>query len=383
MTGDNWMQQELDALEASGNLRTLKTVEPAGKHLLYQGRKYLNLSSNDYLGLSETSLQADFARDILSSIDWTREYLFSNPASRLMTGNSRHYEELETSLSTLYGGRNALVLGSGFLVNSGLLPALARKGDLILADKLVHASVIEGLRLGEAEWKRYRHNDMDHLETLLRGAKNRTVWVVTESVFSMDGDIAPLRQLADLKNKYGFKLYIDEAHAFGAIGPSGAGLAAELGLLGSCDILVATFGKAVSSAGAFAITDPLTRQYLVNKMRPLIFSTALPPITLMWSKYIVDRLPGLEHLRQHLHTLRAIIERQLGIPAPTHIIPLPAGSNERALSMAEQGRQAGYWLTAIRYPTVPQGTARIRLSLTAALTEQDIRTFCSTCNNIG
>ena len=380
------ISRELDSLKSAGNFRALTPVSAHGKFLFQGGKRYLNFSSNDYLGLSASALQQKFFAEILVPANARGEFLMSNPASRLMTGNSEHYAALENVLGELFGGKSALVLGSGFLANSGLLPALAHKGDLVLADKLVHASVIEGLRLCEAEWKRFRHNDVAHLESLLKNvSRERTVWVVTESIFSMDGDIAPLREIAELKKNYGFRLCVDEAHAFGVVGPGGRGIAAELGLADACDVVVATFGKALASAGAVVITDALTREYLVNKMRTLIFSTALPPASLMWTRYVAERLGDAEFSarRARLRELRELLSRELGVSASSHIIPIPAGENARAIAMANAGKDAGFWLTPIRHPTVPAGTARIRLSLSAAMEPEEIHEFCRTCKNFG
>lgn len=299
----------------------------------------------------------------------------SNPSSRLVTGNSADYDELEAAISRLYKGKAALVFGSGYLANSGILPAVTKKGDLVLADKLVHASIIDGLRLCECDFKRFRHNDLAHLEALLRRAKG-DVWVVTESIFSMDGDLAPLREIIELKKRYGFSIYLDEAHAFGVRG-GGAGYAAEMGLGGDVEVIIGTFGKALVSTGAFVATSEIVREVLINKMRTLIFSTALPPISLQWTKMIVDLLPSLEPQRDHLRRLQKLLGGQ------SQIIPIVAGSNAAALEMALQMREEGFWVMPIRYPTVPQGQARVRISLSAGLAENDIKRFAELCKRIG
>ena len=259
------IRETLERLRAEDNLRELPRIEIRGKYVVCDGKRYLNLSSNDYLGLA----CSDADRKFMQRQPDDGAFLLSNPSSRLVTGNSSDYARLESALSELFGGRSALVAGSGYLVNAGVLPALTGKGDLILADKLVHASLIDGLRLGEAEWRRFRHNDTEHLECLLARHRDayRNVWIVTESIFSMDGDCAPLRKLAELKDKYRCKLYVDEAHAFGAYGPGGRGLAAQESVEDACDIRIATLGKAIASQGAFVITDPLTRDLLVNRIR--------------------------------------------------------------------------------------------------------------------
>ena len=376
------IEQKLAALATADNLRQLRMSDSDGKYIICDGRRYVNLSSNDYLGLAaDLTLQHEF----LAGLSPDR-FLMSNPASRLMTGNSPDYEALEASLARLYPGRAVLVLGCGYLVNSGVLPALTEKGDLILADKLVHASLIDGLRLCECDWRRFNHNDMEHLETLLRRLRGqyRRVWVVTESVFSMDGDRAPLRQLVELRRHYDVQLYVDEAHAFGIYGSvdaPGSGLAAEMGVVNEIDLLVGTFGKALASCGAFVAVDPLVREWLVNRMRPLIFSTALPPLNLQWTHFLIERLPEMTARRQHLRQLIDMLRP--GEETATQIIPLLTGDNAGALVLAGRFREAGFWTTPIRWPTVPQGRARVRISLSAALSEEDLGQFMEVWKSIG
>lgn len=380
----------LDDLAAADNLRTLKTAQGGGREITIDGQTYINMSSNDYLGLTaDVELQREFFEELAAD----GKFVMSNASSRLVTGNGEDYDALEAALEHLYPRKRALVLGSGYLANAGLLPALTQKGDLILADKLVHASLIDGMRLCDCEWTRFRHNDMEHLEKLLRGrgAAQRT-WVVTESIFSMDGDRAPLRELAELKRRYDFSLYLDEAHAVGVCGcvwggtsqagvglatQAGAGLAAHEGITDAVDVLVGTFGKALASYGAFAAVEPTVREVLVNRARTLIFSTALPPATLAWSRKIIEMLPSLESRREHLRALT------LMLGGKSHIIPIMAGANANALKMAAQMREAGFWAAAIRYPTVPQGAARVRVSLSAALTVGDVQKFVELCRSIG
>ncbi|WP_283391150.1 aminotransferase class I/II-fold pyridoxal phosphate-dependent enzyme [Millionella massiliensis] len=386
----------LDRLAAQGNLRSLKTLRTQGTRLCTatdDGRDYCNLSSNDYLGLADLTLQRAF----LESLDTTGRYLLGNPSSRLMTGNSPAYDRLETTLARSVGAETALVLGSGFAVNSGVLPAVTEKGDLILADKLVHASLIDGLRLCDGtEWQRFRHNDMDHLATLLRKAQGKSyqrIIVVTESLFSMDGDFAPLGTLAELQQQYGFLLYLDEAHSFGVYGPAsrpGTGLlaaynAAHPDIPLRAEYHVVTFGKALASVGAALICSRATKELLVNRMRPLIFSTALPDISLEWTRYLIERLAEFEPRRQQLHRLIELLNTRLApaVPYRSQIIPIMAGSNENALRMAAALREAGYWTTAIRHPTVPQGEARLRVSLCANHTPTEIEQFATLCRQLG
>ncbi|MGN0868154.1 MAG: aminotransferase class I/II-fold pyridoxal phosphate-dependent enzyme [Akkermansia sp.] len=387
---------ELAALEAAGNLRTLHRVRPDGLYLWHEGRRYLNLSSNDYLALSASPYSTLDLRRYAAEA-WGAErlspHLHGNPASRLMTADSEEYDILESELAALFPGRAALVLGCGYMLNSGLMPALADKSELILADKLVHASMIEGLTHGAAEFRRFPHNDLAALERQLQRAAGRGVWVLVESLYSMDGDGAPLRELAALKERYGFRLYVDEAHSFAVRGPQGKGLCAELGVEAAVDLLVCTFGKAVAGAGAAVICSPLVRRLLINRLRPLIFSTALPPVTLLWDAMVLREMrteslqaqgyPGMGSLRAQLAAHVRRFTELTGLPASSQIIPLPCGSNERALAAAEAGRAAGLWLTAIRRPTVPAGSERIRLSLNAGLTDAHLQQLADLCRKLG
>lgn len=396
-SGEARLLDELKQLEAAGNLRQLSTVRSEGLYLVRDGRRYLNLSSNDYLGLEASPYAGVCLADYWDKRfgEATRSpFPHSSPSSRLMTGNCPEYDVLESELAALYPGREALVLSCGYMVNSGLWPALTGPGDLILADRLAHASILAGLQQGSAPFRRFRHNDVAHLEHLLRSAGDaREVWVVVESVYSMDGDRAPLREILALREKYPFRLCVDEAHAFGVCGPCGAGYCAELGLDGQVDLLVCTFGKALAGAGACVICSSLVKRYLINKMRPLIFSTALPPCTLQWDAMVVHEMrteslkaegyPGLDARRDHLRALVRELSSRTGLKLETQIVPLHAGSNEQALAMAESGREAGLWLTAIRHPTVPLGSARLRLSLRAGLTDEHMNSIVDLCNNFG
>ncbi len=368
------------ALSAEDNLRTLRSGRPDGKYIEYDGRRYINMSSNDYLGLAgDVRLQQAFLREAAGS----DTFLMSSSASRLMTGNSPVNDALEGSLAAMYPGKAALVLGNGYMVNSGCLPALVGERDLVLADKLVHASVIDGLRLCPCDWARFNHNDMGHLESLLKKKRDgyENVWVVTESVFSMDGDRAPIADIVALKKRYGLRLCLDEAHAFGVFGPLGAGCAAEAGLDGEIDVIVGTFGKALASYGAFVALDTVMRDVLVNRMRTLIFSTGLPPVVMLWTKFLLDRMAEFEPQRKHLHELIATLARNTA--EATQIIQIPAGANSAAVRMSDKFREGGFWATPIRWPTVPKGQARVRVSLTASIDTADILQFRELWNSIG
>ena len=366
----------LDTLERAGNLRSLPLIEPHDKWIIRDGRKMLNLSSNDYLGLSrDRQLRKEFLTRAME------EYLpLSSTSSRLLTGNYPAYTELEKLLASAYGKESALVFNSGYHANVGILPALADKETLILADKLVHASLIDGIRLSGAAYKRFRHEDYEQAEQILQASVRtyKRIILVTESIFSMDGDIADLHRLVRLKQEYpNVLLYVDEAHAIGVRGKTGLGIAEESGTLPDIDLLVGTFGKALAARGAVVAGSRLLHAGLVNRMRPLIFSTALPPLQVAWTSYLFQLLPHMEERRKHLQRLSASVAQALqgkgGEISSSHIIPYIVKDSEDCLRLAEFLQRKGFYCLAIRPPTVPQGTARLRLSITADLDEENIR----------
>lgn len=368
------MKEILEKLNASDNLRVLNETETLQKYIINSNKQYINLSSNDYLGLSSSDLQRQF----IESVDFNAHFLLSNPSSRLMTGNCPYYSRLEETIANLYQKESALVLSSGFMLNCGALPALTQSSDFIIADKLVHASMIDGMRLCDCEFTRFRHNDVAHLRSILSRTKcDGTIYVVLESIYSMDGDTAPLHDLVALRKEFNFKIYLDEAHAFGV---HHLGVAEKEGLLSEIDYLVVTMGKAAASSGAFIVLDKLSKEVLVNRMRTLIFSTALPPITLMWSQFVMERIGDFAERRAHLHRLSkrmaSGVEKITGRATPiSHIIPIVVGENKRCIELANRLKDSGFWVTAIRYPTVAKDSARLRISLTASLTEDDIENF--------
>ncbi len=369
---------ELERLEATGSLRVLPRAEHHGKWICRDGRRMLNLSSNDYLGLaSERGLTEEFEEMLSSSGD--RWLPMSSSSSRLLTGNFDIYNALEERLASMYGRESALVLSSGYHMNSGILPALCDRNTLILADKLVHASLIDGIRLCEGRCIRFRHQDYAQVENILEkeAAAYGRIFIVTESIFSMDGDLAPLHRLVELKRRWpSVMLYVDEAHAVGVRGENGLGLAEECGCIGDIDLLCGTFGKALASVGAYVICDRVIREYLVNRMRTLIFTTALPPVNAAWSLFIMERLPQFRERRKHLSTISSMLREAFAMqgmqmPSESHIIPMIIGSSADTVLRAEDLQRKGFYVLPIRPPTVPEGTSRLRFSLTAALTEED------------
>ena len=353
--------EDLQSLADADNLRTLPGPVPEG---------VVNLSSNDYLGLSP---RGDLWQAFADSQPLDAS-MMSACSSRLLTGDHRHYAALEQTLCRLFGREAALVYPSGYHTNIGILPALTDSRDVIFAAKLVHASIIDGLRLSQATMIRFAHNDCDHLERLLQRHRHlyANAFIVTESIFSMDGDIADLRRLADLKRRFDAYLYVDEAHAFGVRGERGLGIAEEQGATADIDLLVATFGKAVASMGAFVSCSDLLRRYLVNHSRSMIFTTGLPPVCVAWTRFVVERLPELTAERRRLRAVSEALARKAGTQCTSHIVPLLTGTNASAVEAAARLRAQGFYVLPIRYPTVPQGKARLRFSLTAAIAEADI-----------
>ncbi len=385
------LTEQLRALAQQGVRREILPVQLMGSaRLQHQGRAYLNLAGNDYLGLAgnPTLLQEFYAA--LEQEHLVEQYGLGSGASRLMTGNHEQYSRLEEGLAHSYHKDKALVFTSGYHINIGLLPALAQKGDLILADKLCHASLIDGMRLSKAKLIRYPHLDYDRLQQLLQkhcsgpsaphGQKKQTVFLVTESIFSMDGDCADLPTLVRLKEQYGAVLYVDEAHSVGVRGHRGLGLAEEQKVIDRIDLLVGTFGKAWGGQGAFVACQETIYNYLVNTARSLIFTTALPPVNIHWLNFVLPIIRKMEKERQQLmelaQQLRYMLqEAGLQTGGESHIVPVMIGNEGQAVAVAEQLRQKGFWVQAVRTPTVPRDTARLRLSLTAALKAEQLATL--------
>lgn len=370
------MEQELQELEKHSNLRRLPQMIHDGRDVVVGGQRMLNLSSNDYLGLAaDRELREEFLQTLTPD-----NFLPTSSSSRLLTGNFSIYEELEAELAALFGTEAALVLNSGYHANMGILPAVSNQHTLILADKLVHASIIDGIRLTTARCIRYRHNDLAQLERLLEQNHSyyQQIIVVTESIFSMDGDQADLQALVGLKRKYtNVLLYVDEAHAFGVRGKRGLGCAEEAGCIKDIDFLVGTFGKAAASAGAYMVCSRVIREYLVNRMRTLIFTTALPPINIAWTLFVVRKLAGMQERREHLAKISRMLREALQAkgyqcPSTSHIVPLIIGSSEDTVLCAEALQRHGFYALPVRPPTVPEGTSRIRFSLTAEIKEEEI-----------
>ena len=372
-------KQQLEQLSAQNQYRSIPDLVHQGRYITRENRKMLNMSSNDYLGLaSNENLRQSFLQQYGDNFP-----SFTSSSSRLLTGNFPVYTDLEQLIAQRFQRESVLLFNSGYHANLGILPALTTTKSLILADKLVHASMIDGIRLSQCEFFCYRHNDYEHLKNLLEknaGKFDRT-FIVTESVFSMDGDVADLKHLVQLKKQFpNTYLYVDEAHAIGVYGKNGLGIAERANVIADIDLLVGTFGKALASMGAYVVCDQILKECLINQMRPLIFSTALPPFNVAWTHFIFERLPQLSKERTHLEQLSAFLRQEVEhrtqiMPSQTCIVPYILGENEATLAKAKALQEQGYYCLPIRPPTVPKGTSRIRLSLTADMTMDEVKQF--------
>ncbi|ENV11698.1 8-amino-7-oxononanoate synthase [Acinetobacter schindleri] len=361
-------QQQLDNLKQQGQYRQFKQGISSQPYLQLNGIEMLNLASNDYLGLA-ANLQL---REEFFDLTPLAERQMSASSSRLLTGNFPAYEQLETSMAQAFG-RSVLLFNSGYHMNIGILPALADSKTIIIADKLVHASIIDGIRLSNASYVRYRHNDLEHLQQLLvkyQADDNiQRIIVVTESIFSMDGDETHLGALVALKQQFDkVMLYVDEAHAIGVRGEHGLGCAEQYQVIDQIDLLVGTFGKALASVGGYLVCHPLIREYLINSMRPLIFSTAQPPICMAWTHFIFQKMQEMQEERQQLASLarrchQGIQALGYACPSSSQIVPVIIGDAAKTVAAAEYVQQKGFYVLPVRPPTVPKNTSRLRICL--------------------
>ena len=353
--------ERLEELRSLGLYRRLRMVSgPQGPRVVLDGRPVLLLCSNNYLGL------ADHPRVREAAADAAMRWGVGAGASRLVSGSMTIHRRLEEALAEFKGSEACLLFGSGYLANAGIVAALAGAGGVVFSDALNHASIVDGCRLARAETFVYDHGDVEHLEWGLLQAAGREALVVTDSVFSMDGDVAPLEEICDVARDHGARVVVDEAHATGALGPGGRGAVAEAGLEDAVDVVVGTLGKALGSYGAYACCDAVMARYLINAARTVIFSTALPPPAVAGA---------LERLRSNGDALRAALEaeRSPAGDSTTQIVPLVVGDAADAMRMCEEGIARGVFAQAIRPPTVPEGTSRLRLAVMASHTRSELQ----------
>jgi 8-amino-7-oxononanoate synthase len=383
------IEARLEELRETGLYRRMRHVSgPQGSRVVLDGRPVLLLCSNNYLGL------ADHPRVREAAADAAMRWGAGAGASRLVSGTMTVHRRLEEALATFKGTEASVLFGSGYLANLGVIGALARLAadktgsggppPVVFSDELNHASIIDGCRLARAETFVYDHCDVEHLAWGLRQHRDRPGLIVTDSVFSMDGDIAPLAEIAELAHRHGVRTVVDEAHGTGCLGPGGRGAVAEAGLEGEIDVIIGTLGKALGAYGAFAACSAAMRDLLTNTARSLIFSTALPPPA------VAAALAALEVLQEHpemvgrlqanADAMRDELARE-GFEvagSSTQIVPLVVGDAELAMKVCEQAIEAGVFAQAIRPPTVAPGTSRLRLALMATHTREELRAAART-----
>ncbi|MBD5344616.1 MAG: 8-amino-7-oxononanoate synthase [Bacteroides sp.] len=376
----DFYSQQIANLASEGNLRHIPADTSSRPGVT-------DLSTNDYLGLgSDRKLREEF----YDSCD-VADIPMSSTASRLLSSSQKYYSALEDRLAELYG-KDILLFNSGYHANTGLIAAIASAPDtFVIADRLVHASIIDGIVLSKCRFTRFPHNDFDRLHQLLE--KNagvyRHILVIVESVYSMDGDRADIGRLIELKRRYdNVMLYVDEAHAFGVEGPMGLGMVAAHDSAGEVDVTVGTFGKACASMGAFCAVSPTLKKFILNRARSFIFSTALPPVTAAWTLYVINKIVDMDQQRAHLHSLGHRLANGInalqpsGKVLPSHIAPIIVGSPVKAVELSTRLLEQHFKVLPIRVPTVPPGTDRLRVSLSASLTSDDVDRFIHTLSSV-
>lgn len=367
------LQAELDKRKVDGLMRQRRLLDsPQAEHIVANSQPFLSFCSNDYLGLANhpTLISAMQEAAGLSGV--------GSGASNLITGHHRYHDSLEKKLANFVEMPAALLFSTGYMANIGVLGALAGRDDAIFADKLNHACLNDGGYYSLAEFKRFAHNDVDALETLLKASTAKRKLIAVDGVFSMDGDIAPLTEYLALCERYDAYLYVDDAHGFGVLGTHGQGSLNHLGLKSPRLIMMATLGKAAGVAGAFVAGEQVVVDYLIQKANSYVYSTPAPPALSATLIASVDLIEQGDHLRSHLQTLISTLKQHIKVkrwslmPSMTAVQPLLVGNNYEALALSEHLQAQGILVPAIRQPTVPVNTSRLRISLSAAHTIEDV-----------
>lgn len=366
-------EKELSDIKNKGLYRKLRMIESEqSSKIVIDGREVILLSSNNYLGLANHPKIKEAAKEAID------KYGAGSGAARLISGNCILYKKLEEKIAEFKNTGAALVFGSGYLANISILSTVVGEGDLILSDELNHASIIDGCRLSRAEKIIYRHKDIRHIEEILSKRRGQKVLIVTEGVFSMDGDIAPLPEIIGIAKRYSAMVMLDDAHGTGVLGKRGRGTAEHFGIKKGIDIHMGTLGKTFGGYGAYAAGDKGLIEFLINKARGFIFTTALPPSVLASAITAIEVLEEEPHLIKRLwenrdylvNALKALGFDTMGCETP--IIPILIGSAEKALKMSEDLFEQGVYVPAIRPPTVPEDTCRLRLTVMEAHTKEDL-----------
>ena len=383
----NYFREELDELRQQGLFRSMRVIEgPQAGRVILDGREVLLLCSNNYLGLADHPLLKEAA---ISAIE---RYGVSSGASRLVSGTMELHEALEARLAAFKGTESALVFNSGYTANTGIIPALVGKGDVIFSDRLNHASIVDGALLSRAKFIRYPHKDMAALRRLLAqtDVAGRRL-IITDGVFSMDGDLAPLAELAALKREYGALFMVDDAHGTGVLGPTGRGSAELCGIMGEVDVQMGTLGKGLGSCGAYVAGSRDLIELLVNRARSFIFSTSLPPAVLAASLAAVDLVdsPAGADLRRQLARNTSLFRDSLHaagfntMGSETQIVPIFVGEAEPTMEFSRRLLAEGFFVQGIRPPTVPAGSCRLRCTLMATHGQDDLERAVSAISRVG
>jgi 8-amino-7-oxononanoate synthase len=362
----------LEERKSRGLLRFLRPITCRRQsRIKINGKEYLDFSSNDYLGLSQ---HPKLIKEIKRALG---KFGTASCASRLLSGDTELHHELEEKIACLKCKEAALVFNSGYQANVGIISSLYGEGDAIFYDRLSHASIIDGIILSGTRHLRFRHNDLEHLKSLLEKERKKfsKALIVTETIFSMDGDRAPLRGLVELKQKYNCSLLVDEAHATGVFGKNGSGIVEEEGLQGEIELVMGTFSKALAGFGAYLAASHKIKDYLINTCRSFIYSTALPPEVIAGNlaslKLVEDEPMRREKLLESAEYFRRELEgRGFKVRSGSQIVPLIIGENQRTIEYSRLLQNRGYWVLPIRYPTVPKEEARLRFSLTSNHTKE-------------
>lgn len=376
---------ELEQIKEAGNYREIRYLKPVtASRVRYEDREYLNLCSNSYLSLH---LHPEVMRAAKDAID---EYGAGTCSSRSVSGSIDLYAKLEDEVASFKGYEKALIFSNGYLANIGIIATLADTHDVIFSDELNHSSIIDSTRLSGARKVIYRHLDIDDLEKKIKREPAKTrKFIITETVFSMDGDVAPLRAIVDLKEKYGLHAIVDEAHGTGVFGRRGVGVEELQGVSGLMDVQMGTFGKSLGSFGAFALADSVTIDYLVNRARTFMYTTALPAGSLAAARAALhlirkstsfkeDLWENIDYMRQGLLNLGFDLKRSGG-----PIVPIVVGEDSKAIRMQKMLLEKGIFLQAIRPPTVPVGTSRLRLTIVRGLTKEDMDQALEALQQVG
>lgn len=377
------LQRELDERASQGLLRQRRTLQsPQAPHIMVDGKCYLSFCSNDYLGL------ANHPQLVAALQQGAQQYGVGAGAAHLVSGHGATHHQLENELAAFVGKPAALLFSTGYMANLGVVQALVGKGDTVFADKFNHASLNDAMQLSRAAVKRYRHNDTTQLAQLLEQAKSGRKLVITDAVFSMDGDLAPLPELLALCEQHDAWLLIDDAHGFGVLGEQGRGSPAHFGIASKRIICMATLGKAAGVFGAFVAAEQAVIDTLVNHARSYVYTTATPPALASALLESLQLIAKGDELRGHLQRLIAQLRSGLRglpwsvMPSATAIQPLLVGANQAALNLSAGLRERGIWVAAIRPPTVPQGTARLRITLSAGHTATDVTRLTGTLHEL-